>query len=217
MTIRHHPGPESLMSCSAGSMPEAFAAVMASHIDVCPHCRKELALMEDIGVSLFKDMSPSPMTRDVSSMVLRRAEADAGCDHVRSKAVSAGDVPAPLRSLAGDYLDDIAWKRLAPGLMHYQFPLSRTAVGDLRLVKVAPGRALPEHSHGGSELTLVLRGSYSDKTGRYGVGDVADLDENTEHQPVADPVEGCICLIASDHKIRFKSFLARIVQPFTGM
>jgi putative transcriptional regulator len=216
MTIRHHPGSESLMSCSAGSMPESFAAVMAAHIDVCPQCRKDLALMESIGEALFKNMSTSPMTREAPVMELRRAEADPE-SAVRAKKVSAGDMPVPLRPLAGDYLDDVAWKRLAPGLMHYQFSLSKTALGDLRLIKVAPGMALPEHGHGGSELTLVLRGSYSDKTGRYGVGDLADLDDSIEHQPIADAIEGCICLIASDHKIRFKSVFARLVQPFTGM
>lgn len=217
MTIRHHPGSDSLMSCSAGSMPEAFAAAMAAHIDVCPQCREELALMEEIGVTLFKDISPAPMTREAPVMAARRAEADLAPAAPRSKTVTAGDMPAPLRAVAGAYLDDVAWKRLAPGLMHYQVPLSKSADGDLRLVKVAPGMALPEHGHGGSELTLVLRGSYSDKTGRYGVGDMADLDDSIEHQPVADPVEGCICLIASDHKIRFKSVLARLMQPFTGM
>ena len=217
MTIRHHPGSESLMSCSAGSMPEAFAAVMAAHMDVCPQCRDELALMENIGVVLFKNMSPSPMTREAPVMAARRAEADGDAAVARSSKISAGDIPAPLRSIAGDYLDYIAWKRLAPGLMHYQFPLSKTAIGDLRLIKVAPGTALPEHGHGGSELTLILRGAYSDKTGRYGVGDLADLDDNIEHQPIADAVEGCICLVASDHKIRFKSIMARLVQPFTGM
>lgn len=216
MTIRHHPGSESLMSCSAGSMPEAFAAVMAAHIDVCPQCREELAVMEDIGVALFKNMSPAPMTREAPVMAVRRAEADPE-GAVRAKSVCAGDMPQPLRSVAGDYLDDIAWKRLAPGLMHYQFPLSKPSIGDLRLIKVAPGMALPEHGHGGSELTLVVRGSYSDKTGRYGVGDLADLDDSIEHQPIADAIEGCICLIASDHKIRFKSVLARLMQPFTGM
>ena len=54
MTITHHPAPESLMSCSAGSMPEAFAAVMASHIAMCPDCRKELSVMEQIGTVLFE-------------------------------------------------------------------------------------------------------------------------------------------------------------------
>ena len=217
MTILHHPGSESLMSCSAGSMPEAFAAVMAAHMDVCPQCREELALMENIGVVLFKNMSPSPMTREAPVMAARRAEADGETSVVRSTKISAGDMPVPLRSIAGDYLDDIAWKRLAPGLMHYQFPLSKTAIGDLRLIKVAPGMALPEHGHGGSELTLILRGAYTDKTGRDRVGDLADLDDNIEHQPIADAVEGCICLVASDHKIRFKSIMARLVQPFTGM
>ena len=217
MTILHHPGSESLMSCSAGSMPEAFAAVMAAHMDVCPQCREELALMENIGVVLFKNMSPSPMTREAPVMAARRAEADGDVNAARPKKISAGDVPAPLRFIAGDYLDDIAWKRLAPGLMHYQFPLSKTAIGDLRLIKVAPGMALPEHGHGGSELTLILRGAYTDKTGRDRVGDLADLDDNIEHQPIADAVEGCICLVASDHKIRFKSIMARLVQPFTGM
>ncbi|MEQ1718816.1 MAG: anti-sigma factor, partial [Hyphomicrobium sp.] len=62
MAIAHHPGSESLMSCSAGSMPEAFAAVMASHISICAACRKELALMEDIGVELFRNISPAAVT-----------------------------------------------------------------------------------------------------------------------------------------------------------
>ena len=76
---------------------------------------------------------------------------------------------------------------------------------------------MPEHGHGGSELTLVLRGAYSDRTGTYRVGDVADLGDSIEHQPIADAKDGCICLIASDKKIRFKSVLARLVQPFTGL
>ena len=65
--------------------------------------------------------------------------------------------------------------------------LPLTGAGKLRLLKVAPGHGIPEHGHGGAELTLVLRGSFHDETGRYARGDVADLDETVEHQPVADP------------------------------
>ena len=39
-------------------------------------------------------------------------------------------------------------------------------------------------------MTLVLRGSYSDELGSYGVGDVADLDEDVAHRPVACPEKG---------------------------
>ncbi|MGL4395490.1 MAG: ChrR family anti-sigma-E factor [Hyphomicrobium sp.] len=217
MKITHHPEPESLMSCSAGSMPEAFAAVMASHISVCSCCRSDLAIMDDMGIALFSNLAPVEVHAGAPVMALRRSEADASSSGVHLDDAVHGDVPAPLLPFVGRSLDAIKWKRLGRGIWHYPLPLSKTAVGDLRLIKVAPGVVLPDHGHGGSELTLVLKGAYSDASGRYGVGDVADLDNTVEHQPVADAREGCICLIASDQKIRFKSAMAKLVQPFTGM
>ena len=91
------------------------------------------------------------------------------------------------------------------------------AEGDLRLIKVAPGQVLPEHGHGGSELTLILKGSYSDEFGTYTEGDLSDLGDDVEHRPISDPTEGCICLIASERKARFKDVVSRIVQPLTGL
>lgn len=210
MTIAHHPGLESLMSCSAGSMPEAFAAIMASHICVCPECRKELALMDDIGVQLFRSMKPAALTRQAPVAALRRSEADSDLSAGRTRQPAegfqppaAGGVPAPLVPLVGDDLDTIAWEHLAPGVQHYPLPLTPGAKARLHLLKVSPGAMLPEHEHAGSELTLVLRGSYSDASGRYAAGDVADMEPGTQHAPVADANEGCVCLIASEDKIRF--------------
>lgn len=218
MTIAHHPGSESLMSCSAGSMPEAFAAVMASHISICPACRKELALMEEIGVQLFRSIKPSAMTREPPIAMMRRAEADSAPSGPSEFAPpTAGGMPAPLVALAGSDLDGVPWKRLAPGVQHFPLPLTPGATGQLRLIKVAPGTVLPEHDHSGSELTLVLRGSYRDETGHYKTGDVADMAPGSGHGPIADPVEGCVCLIASEDKMRFKSVLAKLWQPFTGL
>lgn len=217
MKINHHPAADSLMSCSAGSMPEAFAAVMASHISVCETCRRDLALMEMIGVALFDELSPAHLERPAPIMELRRREADGAPEPVRITAVSGGDVPEPLVPLIGQYLDDIAWTRVAPGVSIHNIALSPTAKGDLRLIKVAPGKTLALHGHKGSELTLVLRGSCRDDFGHYRVGDVSDFGEDVDHQPMADAVEGCICLVATRHKLRFKSILARLIQPVTGM
>lgn len=216
MAITHHPRPESLMSCSAGSMPEAFAAVMASHIAMCRVCQKDLALMEKIGVALFDQIAPAKLDAAAPVMTLRRREADG--DAAQSLHPSTeGDMPEPLVPLLGRYLDKVKWKTLAPGVSYVSIPLSHTGRGDLRLMKIAPGHAVPEHGHGGSELTLLLRGAYEDKMGRYSAGDVADMGDDDEHQPTADANEGCVCLVASDRKLRFKSLIARLVQPFTGM
>jgi putative transcriptional regulator len=216
MTISHHPGLETLLSCSAGSQPEAFAAVMASHISICPECRRELALMEKIGAALFDQMSPARVKRDAPVMELRRMEAGVQSSNAQRKP-PGGDVPEPLRPILGRYLDDVKWRKLAPGVWDHQIPLSKGAKGDLRLIKVAPGHKLPEHGHEGSELSLLLRGSYADKLGQYSTGDVADLSTDVEHQPVADANEGCICLVATDKQLRFKSLLARLMQPLTGI
>jgi putative transcriptional regulator len=213
MTITHHPEPESLMSCSAGSMPEAFAAVMSSHITVCPQCQKDLALMQDIGMALFDKLPGTTVTKDAPVMALRGGEADRG---VAFNTSVKGDVPAPLTPILGHTLDAISWKRVAPGVWQHAIPLKGPARGQLRLIKVAPGVALPEHSHNGSELTLVLKGSFSDATGTYRVGDVADVTGDMEHSPVSDAHEGCICLAANDGKMKFKSLVAKLVQPFTG-
>jgi anti-sigma factor ChrR (cupin superfamily) len=34
---------------------------------------------------------------------------------------------------------------------------------------------------------------------------------------VADAATGCICLIASEKKARFKGIIARLMQPFIGV
>ena len=79
-------------------------------------------------------------------------------------------------------------------------------VGDLRLYRLAAGSKLPVHGHGGSELTLVLDGVVTDETGRYHVGDLQELDDEVEHQPVADKALGCVCLVASEGAPRLKGF-----------
>jgi putative transcriptional regulator len=215
MTIHHHPDISTLMSCAAGSQPEALAAVVASHLAICPACAKEVSKMERIGEALFDHIEPAHVEGLAPVAAARALEAD---DLISLGGVAAGgEVPLPLAGLVGSDLNAIAWKRLGPGLWHYPLPLSKSAKGDLRLLKVGPGQVMPDHGHGGEEMTLVLRGSYSDATGRYGAGDVADLADDMEHAPLADSEDGCICLIASEKPARFKGLIARMMQPLAGM
>ena len=214
MSIKHHPDIATLMSCSAGSQPEALAAVVACHLARCPACAAEVKRMAEIGVALFDKLEPAKMSQDAPVIAARAAEADLGADAADS---ATEDVPFPLAHRIGKSLDEVAWKRLGPGLWHYPIPLSKGATGDLRLFKVAPGKELPEHGHRGEELTLLLRGSYHDEFGTFQTGDLADLDDEAEHRPVADDTTGCICLIASEKKARFKGLIARLMQPFIGI
>lgn len=214
MAIKHHPDIATLMSCSAGSQPEALAAVVACHLAACTRCAAEVKRMSEIGVAMFDKLAPAPLAHDAPTMAARAAEADIP---VAAPHAVAGDVPYPIAHRVGNSLEAIAWKRIGPGIWHFPIPLSKGATGDLRLVKVAPGKELPEHGHRGEELTLLLRGSYHDEIGTFEEGDIADLDDEVEHRPVADEVTGCICLIANEKKARFKGLIARLMQPFIGV
>jgi putative transcriptional regulator len=86
-----------------------------------------------------------------------------------------------------------------------------------RLLRIPAGRPVPEHSHGGFELTLVLCGAFEDESGAYHRGDLQEADEEITHQPLALPQEDCICLAITGAPLRFKSLAARIAQPFLGI
>jgi putative transcriptional regulator len=214
MKIKHHPDDSTLMSYAAGSLAEALSAVVATHLAMCRVCAAEVTTMERIGVALFERLEGKPIERPLPQMALRAMEADVGGG--MPVVDQGGDVPAPLRPLIGPRIADIRWKRLGMGIWNLPLKLANTGEGDLRLLRVAAGQAMPEHGHGGAELTLILCGSYRDEFGEYHAGDVADLDADAEHRPIADPREGCICLIASEKRARFKGLFGRIVQPLTG-
>ena len=217
MAITHHAGDATLMSYVAGTLPEALSAVVATHLAMCPACRKEMAVMDLLGSVLLNRLPPVPLTSPPPRTPACAAPRVNQGDRVLAAIDRAGSVPAPLARLAGSDLSGIQWRRLGLGVWHLPLTLSHGAKGDLRLIKVAPGQAMPEHGHGGTELTLILDGSYTDQTGRFGAGDLADLDDEVEHSPRADKKTGCICLIASEEKAKFKGFFARMVQPFTGL
>lgn len=218
MKIAHHIDHATLMSYAAGSLSEALGAVVATHLSVCSHCRKELRTMECIGGTLLGKIGGASLSQPAprAPAPTEPRLADEG-DEILAAVERAGDVPAPLSRLVGSDLGSIRWKRLGLGVWHHPIQLSEGSTGDLRLLKISPGQVMPEHGHGGTELTMVLSGRFQDEVGVYSAGDIADLDEEIEHSPVADRKLGCICLIASEEKARFKGTFARLVQPLTGM
>lgn len=212
MTAKHHPDPSSIMSYAAGSLPESIAMVVACHLSSCEHCRELLADAEEVGRSLLEALEPAPMTEGVRESML------AMLDNIEPEPLplvalkpSSGNIPAPLQPMLGQELDKLHWRTLAPGMKQFIIP---TSEGKLRLLKIAPGTSMPMHSHTGSELTMVLQGSYSDELGRFCAGDVADLDPEIRHQPMVDTHEDCICLIATDAPLKFSGLIPRLLQPF---
>ena len=215
MKISHHLDEATILAYAAGTLGEALSVAAAAHIAWCADCRKAVRRAEAMGAALFDGdagvaLPEGALERALAQLPDRAAQAPAPAP----VPASGVGLPRPIAArLNGAALSDIRWRRVAPGVAFHDLALSAGAQGQLRLMRIAPGRAMPEHGHGGEELTLVLRGSYSDHLGRFGVGDVADLDESVEHRPVVNPEGDCICLVATEAPTRFTSLFARLMQP----
>ena len=215
MKIEHHPDTATLASYAAGSLDEAFATVVAAHLASCAKCRARLHEIEEVGGTMLETIDAVGLNEAALERAMSRLDEPS---EERAEPRSAEQsLPRPLGRLVTAPLDAIAWKSVAPGVAVHRLPTSKAARGSLTLLKIAPGKKIPEHGHGGMEITLVLTGFYRDALGRFGPGDVADLDEDIEHQPVVDSDEPCICLVASEAPTRFKSFFGRLFQPLVGV
>ena len=53
MTPRHHLDSATLVSHAAGALSPALAAVAATHLHACVHCRGQLAQAEQVGGALL--------------------------------------------------------------------------------------------------------------------------------------------------------------------
>lgn len=218
MNIKHHPDDATLLAYAAGSLGEAASLVVASHLAWCPDCRTTVHCAERLGGTLIDGMQTEPVSAGMLDRCLSALD-DAPAAQTPETRTIAGDpaLPAPLARRLGCPISQVRWKRVAPGIQLHDLPLSPACRGRLSLMRVATGRGVPEHGHSGSEITLVLSGSYTDRFGRFQPGDIADLDPDAEHDLRVDSAQPCICLVAADSPVRFKGIIARLLQPFIGI
>lgn len=184
----HHPSDSTLAAYAAGSLPEGLGLVVATHLSFCPACRAATRMVEDAGGQLLEEMSPVAMSPGAMERVLGRGLA------------AAPAIPPPVRQTGlPPPLDRCSfgrWWPLVPGLRFR--PLAVGGRAWAGLLMVGPGKALPAHGHDGLELACVLRGSFVDGAGHYGVGDIAEPQSDHDDPPRVEDSEPCVCIIASE-------------------
>jgi putative transcriptional regulator len=208
----HHPSEARLLDYASGALLEPMALLVATHLALCPACRRRVAELEAVGGALLESLPPEPVESDSFVRLLARLDRPEPPPEQLAP-VPAGDpiLPQPLRDYVGS-LDRLAWRHF--GLFSEARLLTGFDKLTTRLLRIRPGTALPRHSHAGSELALVLQGGFSDVTGHYRRGDVSDADGEVDHRPVADADEECLCLAVTDAPVRLTGWLGRLLNPF---
>jgi putative transcriptional regulator len=217
MKINHHLDDATIFSYVAGSLSQGMALVVASHLSLCKSCQNRVLDMEAIGGALLQDIESAEMSDAALAQALARL--DDSTETLPSlgqgaESCQGSDIPAPLREYINS-LETLQWKRVGKGL--YYVDVIERADGICRLFKLEPGKVVLPHRHRGNELTLTLRGSYSDVMGCYTRGDIADIDEQVEHEPVVGGSEDCVCLVALDSPLKYTTLLGKFMQVVTGL
>lgn len=213
MTISHHPPEDLLADFAAGNLEEAHQLVVGVHVAGCARCARFVQAIEQLAGASLEDVEPVPIAPDAFDRVMSRI-------HETPQVTAA----PPLTSVTDPNLPPALRKyhigkrrRVAPGLSMQPIELSGAGNARAFLLRSAPGSRMLDHTHTGTELTLVLEGSFSHEGGRFGPGDFDYGDDEVDHRPIVGEEGPCLCLVAMTGDLRMNGFLGRLISPFVRL
>lgn len=213
MTISHHPPEDLLADFAAGNLEEAHQLVVGVHVAGCARCARFVQAIEQLAGASLEDVEPVPIAPDAFDRVMSRI-------HETPQVTAA----PPLASATDPNLPPALRKyrvgkrrRVAPGLSMQPIELSGAGNARAFLLRSAPGSRMLDHTHTGTELTLVLEGSFSHEGGRFGPGDFDYGDDEVDHRPIVGDEGPCLCLVAMTGDLRMNGFLGRLISPFVRL
>ncbi|MBV6631681.1 MAG: ChrR family anti-sigma-E factor [Alphaproteobacteria bacterium] len=217
--VHHHPDDLLLMDYASGALGEAESLVIATHAALCPLCRRKIAEYEAVGGAALGELDAAEMADDALAGVMARL--DQSLEKPVEQAVASahadgGDmtVPQPLRGYLNAALEDLPWTNVLRGLDEVTLQVGSNDMVRTKMMRIQPGAAMPQHTHEGAELTLVLKGAFADERGHFQRGDLAFTDSDVEHKPIADDHEVCYCLAVTTAPLRLTGPIGRLINPF---
>lgn len=210
--MSRHPAPEELLlDYAAGALPEGPALAVALHVALDPAARAAVDRLNAVGGALLDREAAASLEEGALEDVLARLDQVAVEPRPATPRPRPGFewAPAPLLP----YLKpDMDWRRILGKFDEIRLGVVG-AFHRVSILRLEPGKGLPEHRHTGYEYTVVLQGGYTDNTGNYGVGDFAVGPGSERHEPIADPGEPCIALIVVEQPIVLTGPWGRWLNP----
>ena len=114
--IRHHLTEELLMGYAAGTLPEAFSLVVASHVSMCDTCRAAVETYDMIGGVLLDEASSEMSPDSLEAALARLSDHDHNVEKTGAGPKPDAVLPAPLRDYVGGDVDAIRWRPVGGGV-----------------------------------------------------------------------------------------------------
>jgi putative transcriptional regulator len=216
----YHPDDMTLMNYSAGSssIPESLAVAM--HLCFCHECRSHVKNLNHLGGALLEIIKPASSDDAAFDALMATLE-----PHEHKTTITTKTNPAhadkvlqhfinPLLRYLPAPLKDLPWQRQTKEISKFDLTALVNVKGfQVALQKIRAGAKVPQHTHMGTEYTVILSGGYSDELGVYHEGDFIARDASHKHSPTALQNEVCICLTVLDAPLKFTGWY-RVLNPF---
>lgn len=238
--IRFHPSAQQLVSFVDGDLSPAISLMVSAHCDMCSTCQRFVeqeterlagSLLEDNG---FKQVD---LKADYSAMIAQITQspssvgADTGenqkqsnrkqCESTQVSIAAKGSIELDGRNFVlprtlQRYIEKTGgWSSLVGKL--WQAPVDLGSQGVANFIYMGKGGSVPEHTHRGTEYTLVINGEFSDGLNNYDSGDFIFMDGQNTHTPRSDNTQGCLVFTIVDQPLHFTSGIARLLNPFSHL
>jgi len=220
--IKHHPSNDLLISYVDGNLPASLSAGIAIHLEMCPQCQSQVALLtEQKAEQSFEQFNVNLPT--VESTELPELSS-VSFDEMISNITESDDVVESQLNIE-KVIEIKGNKFKLPGVLNNINIGKASHVGKLTrarlqlnegeihssLLCIDPGGSVPEHTHKGFELTVLLAGSFSDEEGEYVKGDFILLDQENHHHPYSE--KGCLCYTVANDALHFTQGLNKLLNP----
>ena len=185
----------------AGTLPLPLDVMAQAHLELKTDNRAYVDGLMTIGGQSLCDIDPVNVSADEEMLSRIWSSEDvvsAPQPVARSKPEAEPWMPKAIRSFVGT--DTVQWRTKMPGFREYT--MDDVDGCEISLFWIKAGRAIPTHTHEGSELTLVLDGGFSDGIGHYVRGDISIADNSVDHRPVADDDGPCIGFAVTTDALR---------------
>jgi putative transcriptional regulator len=219
--IRFHPTNQTLVSFAEGLTAPNESLLVSAHCDMCDQCATRVAaLVECYAEQSFNECIPSQADHALGNMldaILSRPEASLKRKVIPNQNLLTIDgkefhLPASLQRLASQVGD---WSHLVGKL--WQAPVSLGGKNLANFIYMENGGGVPEHTHIGNELTLVINGSFEDELHHYQTGDYLSFNHLDIHTPTSNAKEGCLVFSIIDQPLQFTSGWAKLINPLSHL
>ncbi|MEM1299913.1 MAG: ChrR family anti-sigma-E factor [Pseudomonadota bacterium] len=205
-----HTAPDELLAdYASGVATPGVSLLVSAHLSQVPDSQTRVEALETMAGAIFMDQPAEDMGASALDDVMAMLDEDTPVAPANAQR-AAGPLPSCVINAVGEDFDKISWKFLLPGVSAVE--LDGFEGEKVTLLRAKPGARIPQHTHEGAELTLVLQGCLSDGGIEYRRGDIAVNDEHDDHQPHITGDEICYCLTVQEGPVRFTGRFSRVLN-----